>query len=45
VMGGDGNWIGGDTVLVQVGDILDRGDNELAIMRKFRNLALQVRVG
>lgn len=43
VMGPDGGWIGGDTVLVQVGDILDRGDNELAIMRKFRNLAIQAR--
>ena len=35
-MGEDGKWCGGTSVLVQVGDILDRGDNELAIMRKFR---------
>ena len=39
VMDATGHWIGGTTVLVQVGDILDRGDSELAIMRKFRALA------
>ena len=43
VMDADGRWVGGTTVLVQVGDILDRGDNELAIMRKFANLAKQAR--
>ena len=39
VMDKSGHWIGGTTVVVQVGDILDRGDSELAIMRKFRSLA------
>jgi len=34
-------WTGGNTVLVQVGDILDRGDHELAIMRLFKRLAKQ----
>ena len=32
-----------NTVVVQVGDILDRGDNELAIMRKIRSLTKQAR--
>ena len=43
VMGEDGKWCGGTSVLVQVGDILDRGDNELAIMRKFRALAKEAK--
>jgi len=36
-----GKWIGGTTILVQVGDILDRGDHELSIMRLFRRLEKQ----
>ena len=37
VLGEDGDavnptWIGGDTVVVQVGDVLDRGDDEIAIL-------------
>ena len=43
VMGEDGKWCGGTSVLVQVGDILDRGDNELAIIRKFRALAKEAK--
>jgi len=31
-------WIGGDLVVVQTGDILDRGDNEEAIIRLFQRL-------
>ena len=42
-MNSEGKWIGGTTVLVQVGDILDRGDNELAIMRKFQKLAREAK--
>ena len=42
-MDSEGKWIGGTTVLVQVGDILDRGDNELAIMRKFQKLAREAK--
>jgi hypothetical protein len=42
-MNSEGKWIGGTTVLVQVGDILDRGDNELAIMRKFQKLAKEAK--
>jgi len=34
-------WTGGKTILVQVGDILDRGDHELAILRLFKRLAKQ----
>ena len=30
-------------MLVQVGDILDRGDNELAIMRKLQKLAKEAK--
>jgi hypothetical protein len=29
------------TIVVQVGDILDRGDYELSILRMFRRLAKQ----
>lgn len=34
-------WIGRDTILVQMGDILDRGPNELACMRLLSNLSRQ----
>eukprot|EP00854_Cymbomonas_tetramitiformis_P011426 gene11425-13503_t len=33
VSGEGPKWIGGDTVLVQMGDILDRGDDEIGILR------------
>lgn len=42
-MDSEGKWVGGTAVLVQVGDILDRGDNELAIMRKFQKLAKEAK--
>ena len=42
-MDSEGKWVGGTAVLVQVGDILVRGDNELAIMRKFQKLAKEAK--
>lgn len=38
-MGEEGHWIGGDLILVQTGDILDRGDDELEIWKLFDRLA------
>ncbi|CAI5495478.1 unnamed protein product [Closterium sp. Naga37s-1] len=34
----DEMWTGGSTVLVQVGDVLDRGDDEIAILSLLRHL-------
>ncbi|XP_010521985.1 PREDICTED: shewanella-like protein phosphatase 1 [Tarenaya hassleriana] len=36
-------WIGEDTVLVQLGDILDRGDEEIAILSLLRSLDSQAK--
>ncbi|KAL2611244.1 hypothetical protein R1flu_022936 [Riccia fluitans] len=43
VLSSDGHarWVGGSTVLVQVGDILDRGEDELAILSLLHNLRQQ----
>ena len=38
VMNSKGEWIGKNTVVVQVGDVMDRGDSELAIFTKFLRL-------
>jgi hypothetical protein len=43
VMDGDGNWIGGETVVVQTGDVLDRGDDEQAIIDELKNLQAQAK--
>jgi len=34
-------WIGGDTICVSCGDIMDRGPNELACLRLLSNISLQ----
>lgn len=36
-------WCGGDTVVVQLGDVLDRGDHEIAIIMLLRELDMQAR--
>ncbi|KAF9598183.1 hypothetical protein IFM89_025800 [Coptis chinensis] len=45
VLSSDGQdlWTGGETVLVQLGDILDRGDDEIAILSLFRSLNIQAK--
>ncbi|CAL1368707.1 unnamed protein product [Linum trigynum] len=37
------SWIGGETVLVQLGDVLDRGQDEIAILSLLRSLDVQAR--
>lgn len=42
-MDADGHWSGGQLVLVQTGDILDRGDQEPEILDLFDSLAVEAR--
>ncbi|KAL0434971.1 UNVERIFIED_CONTAM: Shewanella-like protein phosphatase 1 [Sesamum radiatum] len=45
VLSSDGRdlWVGGQTVLVQLGDILDRGENEIAILSLLKSLDIQAK--
>lgn len=45
VLSSDGEdlWMGGETVLIQLGDILDRGEDEIAILSLLRSLDMQAK--
>jgi hypothetical protein len=43
IIDSDGHWSGGQTVLVQTGDFLDRGDEEPEIIDLFDSLATEAR--
>ncbi|KAK3015667.1 hypothetical protein RJ639_007504 [Escallonia herrerae] len=40
---GQDSWVGGGTVLVQLGDILDRGEDEIAILSLLKSLDVQAK--
>ena len=35
------NWVGGDLIVVQTGDVLDRGDDDIAILNFFEKLKVE----
>lgn len=39
----DGNWIGGDVVLIQMGDIIDRGEQSFEVYQYLSELRLKAR--
>ncbi|KAK0604740.1 hypothetical protein LWI29_018978 [Acer saccharum] len=45
VLSSDGQdlWTGGQTVLIQLGDVLDRGEDEIAILSLLRSLDIQAK--
>lgn len=42
-LGSDDRWVGGEMVLVQVGDQLDRGDDEPEILRLLERLSIEAK--
>ncbi|DBA81682.1 TPA: hypothetical protein ACH3X1_007427 [Trebouxia sp. C0004] len=43
-VGGQVRWAGGDTVVVQLGDVLDRGDSEIGVVMLLRELHKQAQL-
>ncbi|KAJ4725494.1 shewanella-like protein phosphatase 1 [Melia azedarach] len=40
---GQDSWTGGESVLIQLGDVLDRGEDEIAILSLLRSLDIQAK--
>ncbi|GIL99903.1 hypothetical protein Vretimale_4949 [Volvox reticuliferus] len=41
--GREWQWAGGDAVLIQLGDVVDRGPDSLALLRRVEGLKIQAR--